>query len=128
MRWRQCLFVSCALSILIIANIAPGYFQLGSQNDKLNHFLAFFVLTSLAVLAFPTRSLSVILLLLLGFNALIELSQSLLALGREPSVTDIAAGAIATILVLLVECLRRLGRSAPTKIETGLETSRKSGP
>lgn len=128
MKWRQSLFVSCALGIFIIANIAPGNFQLGFQNDKLNHFIAFFALTSLTVLAFPTRSLTRILFFLLVFNALIELSQGLLALGREPSLTDIAAGALATVLVLLVECVRRIGRSEPTKIETELESSRKAGP
>lgn len=120
MKSRQSLFASCALSILIIANIAPGNFQFGSQNDKLNHFVAFFVLTSLTVFAFPARNLTLILLFLFGFNALIELSQGLLALGREPSLIDIAAGVLATTLVLSVEYVRRSGRSAPTKIETEL--------
>src|SRR5450755_703003 len=74
--------------------------------DKAEHFLAFYVLTGLAVAAFPRGNLFVIAVSLSAFGALIELVQGLSFVGRDRDfqdwVTDTVAIGMALAPMLLV--------------------------
>ncbi|MEE4213081.1 MAG: hypothetical protein V2I43_27865 [Parvularcula sp.] len=98
---------------MIIANASPDAVRIGSSNDKLNHALAFAVLTPLAIWAFPRHSLVVVFLGLATFNALIEVAQAILEQGREADFADWLAGAL-VCAGLLVACAlwRRFTRAA----------------
>lgn len=100
MYWRRLLLFVVAAAVIILANLAPGSWQPGTSNDKLNHMLAFAVLTPLALISFPSTSVVRIFFGLAFFNAGIELSQAALSLGREPDPLDWLAGTLATIPVL----------------------------
>jgi len=63
--------------------------------DKAEHFLAFYVLTGLAVAAFPRGNLFVIAAALSAFGALIELVQGLSFVGRDRDFQDWIADSIA---------------------------------
>jgi VanZ family protein len=56
--------------------------------DKAEHFLAFYVLTGLAVAAFPRASLFIIAAALSGFGAFIEFVQGLSWVGRDRDFQD----------------------------------------
>ncbi len=88
------------LSLLILANLTGEAVNAGFPWDKLNHFIAFAVLSVLTVIAFPHAHRARLLLALLLFNAGIEISQLLMGQGREPDVMDWTAGALATLGVL----------------------------
>lgn len=81
--------------------------------DKALHALAFFVLATLAALAYPRLGLLTIFIGLVLFGAAIEVVQSIPQLGREASLmdwlADIGAAAVALISVGIA---RRLHRTA----------------
>lgn len=110
MTWRHALFLAVCMATLAVANLAPGAIALGTNNDKFNHFLAFMVISFLAIWAFPRTSFLVLLVFLFGFNAAIELIQATLDLGRQAEVLDWVAGACATLIVLLAAQLTRLAK------------------
>jgi hypothetical protein len=68
--------------------------------DKAEHFLAFYVLTGLAVAAFPRGSLFVIAVALSAFGALIELIQGLSFVGRDRDFQDWVTDSIAILMAL----------------------------
>lgn len=63
--------------------------------DKATHFIAFYVLTGLAVAAFPKRNLAGLAALLSGFGALIEIVQGLPQVHRDRDFWDWVADTIA---------------------------------
>lgn len=63
--------------------------------DKAEHFLAFYVLTGLAVAAFPRASLLIIAAALSGFGAFIEFVQGLSWVGRDRDFQDWVTDTIA---------------------------------
>jgi hypothetical protein len=63
--------------------------------DKATHFIAFYVLTGLAVAAFPRRNLFVVAALLSAFGALIEIVQGLPMVRRDRDFWDWVADTIA---------------------------------
>jgi hypothetical protein len=63
--------------------------------DKATHFIAFYVLTGLAVAAFPRRNLFVVAALLSAFGALIEIVQGLPMVHRDRDFWDWVADSIA---------------------------------
>jgi Na+/H+-dicarboxylate symporter len=73
--------------------------------DKAEHFVAFYVLTSLAAAAYPRSSLTIIALWLALFGAAIELVQAIPAIHRDCDimdwVADVSAVAAALAPVLL---------------------------
>lgn len=83
----------------------------GQPTDKVQHVLAFAVLTGLAVFGWPAASRWRILLALAGFGALIEFVQAIPALHRSSELLDWIAdvGAVLAVLGLaaLVNRLRR---------------------
>jgi hypothetical protein len=68
--------------------------------DKAEHFIAFYVLTGLAVAAFPKGNLWVIAALLSSFGALIEVVQGLPIVHRDRDFWDWVADTIAIISAL----------------------------
>jgi hypothetical protein len=68
--------------------------------DKAEHFAAFYVLTTLALAAFPMRSLITIGLALAAFGGTIELVQALPIVGRDCDIRDWAADIIAICAAL----------------------------
>ncbi len=90
-----------SLAILLLANLPPGFGQVGTSNDKLDHFLGFVVLTFAALWAFPNWSIGRQFALLGCFAALIEVGQALISNGREPDLLDFGAGLVAILLVVI---------------------------
>lgn len=74
----------------------------GEPGDKVQHIIAFVVLTGLARLAYPRVRALTLLLAFALFGALIELTQMLPALGRTAALDDWIADVVATIVVLAV--------------------------
>jgi hypothetical protein len=69
--------------------------------DKATHFIAFYVLTGLAVAAFPKRNVLLIAVLLSGFGALIEVVQGLPQVRRDRDFWDWVADSIAITSAML---------------------------
>lgn len=93
--------VGCGIFLLILANLTGEAARAGFPWDKLNHFVAFAVLSVLTVIAFPHTHRVRLLLALLIFNAGVEISQLLMGQGRQPDLLDWTAGALATLGVLV---------------------------
>jgi hypothetical protein len=74
-----------------------------ADRDKVEHFLAFFVLTICAIAAYPRRALVVTGMKLLAFGAFIEVVQSLPLVNRQGDLADLLAdgSAIAAAAVFL---------------------------
>jgi hypothetical protein len=92
-----------ALLFALVMALLPQPPQLpGSPSDKVQHMLAFAVLTALALAAYPRASWLRIGLGLACFGAFIELAQLIPMLGREGSWLDLVAdcGAVAAVLAL----------------------------
>ena len=90
----------------------------GAPGDKVQHIIAFVVLTGLARLAYSRVRAVTLLLAFALFGALIELVQMIPALGRTAALDDWLADVAATIVVLAVldparHLLARRKRSAP---------------
>ena len=84
----------------------------GDPGDKVQHIIAFVVLTALARLAYPRVRALTLLLAFALFGALIELTQMLPALGSTAALDDWLTDVAATIVVLAVldPARRLLGR------------------
>jgi hypothetical protein len=68
--------------------------------DKAEHFIAFYVLTGLAVVAYPKRNLLVLAASLSAFGALIEIVQGLPMVHRDRDFWDWVADTVAIASVL----------------------------
>lgn len=108
---RRYFLFAVGLSILIIANVAPSTVSIGTPSDKLNHAIAFAVLTPLAVWAFPKTRVLLLFAALLLFNAGIEVCQAVLGLGRVPDLADWGVGILATVPFLGMVAVYRFLRS-----------------
>ncbi len=109
-------FWGAALVAYIFA-IIPSAPSLG-EGDKTDHLAAFVTLALLARLGWSRRRARWIGLGLVGFGALIELSQALPMVGRDASWRDLAADTLAvaiglTIGTLLLWLIRRTFPAAP---------------
>lgn len=78
--------------------------------DKIEHLLAFFVLTVLARMGWPRRSW-ITLIALLTYGIGIELVQGSAALGRTASAADVVADMIGISLGLVFANMFRQGRA-----------------
>lgn len=70
--------------------------------DKLNHLMAFFVLTVFARLGWPNLSKTWLLLMLLSYGVAVEILQTLPLVGRSADIMDVVANAIGLGLGFLV--------------------------
>jgi MFS family permease len=96
--------------------------------DKAEHFLAFYVLTGLAVAAFPHASLIIIAAALSAFGAVIELVQGLSFVGRDRDfqdwVTDTIAIGMALAPMLAVWWRAQVGREDGSRRDVGFTVRR----
>ncbi|CAN5558959.1 hypothetical protein BH09PSE4_BH09PSE4_00160 [soil metagenome] len=84
----------------------------GTPPDKVQHILAFVVLTILAAAAFPAMRWLRIAWLLPAFGALIEIVQAIPALHRDSDVMDFLADSAAVLVTLgIVALLHRFRTS-----------------
>lgn len=102
------LLLALALGVFAIANLPPVMAPFELANDKVQHAAAFAALALLAQLAFPSIRLLWVFVGLLAFNALIEVSQGMFGLGRQPDWLDWFVGALASAGTLIVVGILRL--------------------
>jgi len=70
--------------------------------DKVTHIIAYAVLTSGMVFAWPKRSLLVIFAFAFSFGVIIEIAQGTLAIGRTASFADAIANGLGIMAILLI--------------------------
>lgn len=97
--WRATLVIS-ALAIMYLATTSEPYPIPSSQNDKVNHLMAFIQLTIVSRLAWPGLSRVWIALGLIGFGLAIEVTQAQLPY-REFSLLDLAVDSAGVAIGLL---------------------------
>lgn len=105
--WRVALFAAVAFAVTMALLPMPPHLPIDQYGDKFEHMLAFATMAILASLAYPRASLFRIGERLSFLGALIEVCQSIPALGRDCDIRDWAADTIAIIVVLVIV---RLGR------------------
>ncbi len=111
LRWAgRVLFVTNALLITDLA-LQPGLPAPPEifGTDKIEHILAFFVLTVLGRMGWPLRGW-LLTVVLIGYGVGIELAQDAIALGRTASAADVVADLIGIGLGLIFASLFRPGR------------------
>ena len=109
-RLFQLLFWSALLFAFVMASLPQPPALPGDPGDKVQHILAFLVLSSLAAFAYPRLRLMVIFLGLAAFGGAIEAVQAIPQLGRQPSLMDWLADVAAVAAVLLLVALFKLRR------------------
>ena len=100
LRLAQVLFWAALIFTFVCAVLPSQHVIHIFKWDKAEHFLAFYVLTGLAVAAFPRGSLFVIAAALSAFGALIELVQGLSFVGRDRDIQDWLTDTIAIGMAL----------------------------
>jgi hypothetical protein len=88
-------FFAALIFTFYSAVIPPSHALQLTPWDKATHFIAFYVLTGLAVAAFPRQNLFVLAALLSAFGALIEIVQGLPMVHRDRDFWDWVADTIA---------------------------------
>jgi len=109
------LFFGAVLFALVMASLPQPPQIPGQPSDKVQHIIAFVVLTVLARAAYPAVHPWKILVSLGGFGALIEAVQAIPALHRDASMLDWLADcmAVAVTLCVLAIGLKRVGAVTP---------------
>ncbi len=102
-----------ALCFAFVMAVLPHPPQLpGDPSDKIQHILAFTVLSGLAGASYRSTALVPIAIRLSAFGALIEIVQAIPALNRDSSVLDWLADTGAILVVLLIVALVRRGSAS----------------
>ena len=96
----RCAFFAALIFTFYSAVIPPAHAVQLVPWDKAEHFIAFYVLTGLAVGAFPGRRLWIIAASLSAFGALIEFVQGLPIVNRDRDFWDWVADSIAIMAAL----------------------------
>ncbi|MEE4204734.1 MAG: hypothetical protein V2I39_00480 [Erythrobacter sp.] len=112
-RLFQLLFWAALVFAFVMAALPQPPALPGDPGDKVQHVLAFLVLTGLAALGYPKLGLLVIFLGLALFGAAIEAVQAIPELGRTPSWLDWFADVAAIAFVLLIAGAVRYRRGSP---------------
>lgn len=114
-----------AVAFTFLCAVAPAERLYLADRDKLEHFVAFFTLTVLAIVAYPRRALAVTGMKLLAFGALIEVVQALPTIGRDGDLSDLLTDGAAIAMVAMLFAftgarskLLRLLRPAPDFVHT----------
>jgi VanZ family protein len=106
LRLAKLVFWAALIFTFVCAVLPPKHVIHIFKWDKAEHFLAFYVLTGLAVAAFPRANLFIIVVALSAFGALIEFVQGLSFVGRDRDfqdwITDTVAIGVALAPMLLV--------------------------
>ena len=94
----KCIFIAAVLLIIHESLIPAGNNSAPNNWDKIVHFIAYFVLSVLALLAFPRARLLPIIagLTLLGVG--IEIAQAMMPFGRSGSLADAIANMLGAAL------------------------------
>lgn len=95
MKVARVAFVAALIFTFYNAVMPPSHVLHLTPWDKATHFVAFYVLTGLAVAAFPKQNLFVVAALLSAFGALIEIVQGLPMVHRDKDFWDWVADTIA---------------------------------
>jgi len=106
-RLFQILFWAALVFAFVMASLPQPPAFPGEPGDKLLHVLAFATLATLIVPAYPRVRLIILFVWLVLFGGLIELVQSIPALGREASLADWVADILASGSVLILARLLR---------------------
>jgi VanZ family protein len=110
----------CALIFALVMALLPHPPEVpGHPSDKIQHILAFTVLSGLAPLAYPRLRLLRIVVGLSLFGAMIELLQGIPALHRDSDVIDWIVDTIAISTVIIIVSLIR-GRPGAARRSDGL--------
>jgi hypothetical protein len=99
-RLAQAAFFAALIFTFYSAVIPPTHAVQLVPWDKAEHFMAFYVLTGLAVAAFPGSRLWVIAALLCAFGAFIEFVQGLPIVHRDRDFWDWVADSVAILAAL----------------------------
>lgn len=73
----------------------------GGNLDKITHMVAYAVLTSGMVFAWPKRSLFIIFAFAFSFGVIIEIAQGTVAIGRTASLADAIANGVGILAIIL---------------------------
>ncbi len=105
-----------ALCFAFVMAVLPHPPQMpGDPSDKVQHIIAFTVLSGLAGASFRRTALLPIGIRLSAFGALIEIVQAIPALNRDSSALDWLADTGAVLIVLIIVALLRRGRRIGAK-------------
>jgi hypothetical protein len=121
MKIARLAFLAALIFTFYSAVMPPSHVLHLTPWDKATHFVAFYVLTGLAVAAFPKRNLLVIAALLSGFGALIEIAQGLPMVHRDKDFWDWVADTLAicsALAPMLLSWWRGQVRSGQKYIDT----------
>lgn len=113
-------FFAALIFTFYSAVIPPAHALRLTPWDKATHFIAFYVLTGLAVAAFPKQNLFVVAACLSAFGALIEIVQGLPLVHRDRDFWDWVADTIAigcALAPMLLFWWRRQVRSGQKYID-----------
>lgn len=108
---RFVLFVMAAFAFVMAILPRPPEILPANPSDKVQHMLAFALLSGLGRLAYPRIRACWIFLWLSAFGALIEVVQAIPALHRDADVHDWLADSIAIAAVLFAASLVRFVRT-----------------
>jgi VanZ family protein len=113
---RVLLLIAVAIAVTMALLPHPPHLPIDSLGDKVEHSLAFVVMTILAVAGYSETPLTRIGERLSFLGALIEVFQSIPALHRDCDVLDWITDTVAIIVVLLIVRLVR-GRSPVRRVQ-----------
>ena len=102
-------WLAVALALAAAINPQPPRIP-GPSSDKVQHILAFLMLTGLAFAAYPRARRWAQGLALSGFGALIEFLQMIPALHRSSELMDWVADTAAVLFVIVLAAIFRLPR------------------
>ena len=101
LRVAQFLFWAAAVFTFVCAVLPYEHTIHIFKWDKAEHFLAFYVLTGLAIAAFPRAHLLIIAAALSGFGAFIEFVQGLSWVGRDRDFQDWVTDTVSVGMAML---------------------------
>lgn len=107
--FRIVFWIALVVSLAAALNPMPPRIP-GPPSDKVQHILAFLMLTAMALVAYPRARRWAQALALSGFGALIEFLQMIPALHRDAELLDWVADTGAILAVIVLAAVLRLPR------------------
>jgi len=90
---RRGLFLFCSAALLVVTLMPSALLPEAHGADKVEHALAFAILTVLAVWSLPWRAWKLV-IMLIAFGILIEILQAVLPFNRDAEAWDVLADSI----------------------------------
>lgn len=118
-RFLRLLFWAALIFAFVMAVLPHPPRLPGAPGDKIQHVLAFSVLSTLAPLAYPRARLLAVAAALSAFGVLIEIVQTVPALHRDGNVVDWLADSAAIAIVLGLAALWRRRPAGETRRRPG---------